>query len=86
MSKENADRVMQVALDAGMTNHKELVNFMGQMQVESGNFKKFEENLHYKPEHLLAKFPDRNGMRTLDQARDIVAGGPQAIRNELYGG
>ena len=86
MSKENADRVMQVALDAGMTNHKELANFMGQMQVESGNFERFEENLHYKPEHLLANFPDRNGMRTLDQARDIVAGGSQAIGNELYGG
>ncbi len=86
MSKENTDRVMQVALDAGMTDQKELANFMVQMQIESGDFKNFEEDLHYRPERLLAKFRSRNGMQTLDQARDIVASGPQAVGNEMYGG
>ena len=86
MSKENADYLMQAAQNAGIADHKELANFMGQMQIESRNFDSFEEDLHYRPEQLLKKFKDRNGLQTLDQAREIVAGGPEAIANEIYGG
>ncbi|MPW00399.1 peptidoglycan-binding protein [Bombella apis] len=85
MSKENADLVLKTAMDSGITSRKELANFMGQMQVESGNFQHLEENLHYSPERLLELFPDR-GVKTLDQARAIVAGGPESIGNAVYGG
>ena len=86
MFKENADRVMQVALDAGITDRKELANFMGQMQIESGNFNHFEEDLHYHPERLLQNFKGHNGLESLDQARVITAGGPEAIAEAAYGG
>ena len=86
MSKENADLVLKAAMDSGITSRKELANFMGQMQVESGNFQHLEENLHYSPERLLEVFLNRNGMKTLDQARSIVAAGPESIGNAVYGG
>ena len=86
MPNENADCVMQVAINSGITNHKELANFMGHMQVESGNFTHFAENLHYSPERLLAVFRGHNGLKTLNQAQKIVAGGPEAIGNAIYGG
>ena len=73
-------------MDSGITSRKELANFMGQVQVESGNFQHLEENLHYSAERLLKIFPDRNGLKTLDQARSIVAAGPEAVGNAVYGG
>ncbi len=85
MSKENADLVLKAAMDSGMTNRKELANFMGQVQVESDNFQHLEENLHYSPERLLELFSNR-GVKTLDQARSIVAAGPEAVGNAVYGG
>ncbi|MBA5726974.1 glycoside hydrolase family 19 protein, partial [Bombella mellum] len=85
MSKENADLVLKAAMDSGITSRKELANFMGQVQVESSNFQHLEENLHYSPERLLELFSDR-GVKTLDQARSIVAGGPESIGNAVYGG
>ena len=85
MSKENADLVLKAAMDSGITSRKELANFMGQVQIESGNFQHLEENLHYSPERLLEVFPNR-GVKTLDQARSIVAAGPEAIGNAVYGG
>ncbi|MBA5726957.1 peptidoglycan-binding protein [Bombella mellum] len=85
MSKENADLVLKAAMDSGITSRKELANLMGQVQVESGNFQHLEENLHYSPERLLEVFSKR-GVKTLDQARSIVEGGPEAIGNTVYGG
>ena len=85
MSKENADLVLKAAMDSGITSRKELANFMGQVQVESGNFQHLEENLHYSPERLLKLFSNR-GVKTLDQARSIVAAGPEAVGNTVYGG
>ena len=86
MSKDNADLVMQVALDSGISDHRELANFMGQMQVESGNFNNFEENLRYRPEHFLETFRGHNGLSTLDQARVIIAGTPKTVAEAAYGG
>jgi len=85
-SKDNADYLMQVAMKNGIEDHQELGNFMGQMQVESGNFASMNENLHYSGERLLAVFPGRNGMNDLKKANEIAAGGPEVIANEIYGG
>jgi putative chitinase len=86
MSKENADFLMQAAMDSGITSHRELANFMGQMQVESGGFAHMEESLHYSPDRLLSVFGGRNGISTPEQARAVVSGGPEAIANAVYGG
>ncbi|OOG47799.1 hypothetical protein B0E50_10110 [Rhodanobacter sp. C01] len=85
-SKDNADYLMQVATANGIQEYRELGNFMGQMQVESGGFASMNENLHYSGERLLAVFPGRNGMSDLKKANEIAAGGPEAIANEIYGG
>jgi Predicted chitinase len=85
-SKDNADYLMQVAMNSGIRDHQELGNFMGQMQVESGGFSSMNENLHYSGERLLAVFPGRNGMNDLKKANEIASGGPETIANEIYGG
>lgn len=45
---------------------------------------KYEENLNYKPDRLLALFPKKVG--TLVNAQQICSGGAQSIANFLYGG
>jgi putative chitinase len=85
-SQGNANYLIRVALDAGITNRAELAHFMGQMEVECGGFVSMNERLGYRPERLLEVFPERNGMDTLAEARAIVAGGRQNIANAIYGG
>jgi putative chitinase len=85
-SKENADYLLQQAMNAGIRNPKELANFMGQMQVESGNFVRMDENFHYSGARLLAVFRGRNGMKTIKDANAIAAKKPEEIADALYGG
>lgn len=85
-SKDNADYLMQAATNAGMTDRRELANFMGQMQVESGGFARMDENLNYSGARLLEVFPGRNGMNDRSAADRIAAGGPEAVANAIYGG
>lgn len=84
--KENADFLFDYAMKHGITSSKALANFMGQMQVESGNFSSMNEGLHYKPERLLEVFKGRNGINTLEQAKQVTSGTQQEIANKLYGG
>lgn len=85
-AKENADYLMDAAMKAGITDPKELANFMGQMQVECGGYASMNEGLGYSGSRLLEVFPGRNGMDTLGKANAIAAGGPESIANEIYGG
>ena len=85
-SQENGNYLMQAAINAGIRNPKELANFMGQMQVESGEFSKTEENLHYSGHRLLQLFRGRNGLKTSEQANAIAAGGPEKVAEAIYGG
>ena len=85
-SKDNADYLIQQAHDHGISDNRELANFMGQMQVESGGFSRMNENLNYSGHRLVEVFPGRNGMRTLEQANAVASGGPEAVANEIYGG
>lgn len=85
-SKDNADYLLKQAQAHGITDTRELANFMGQMQVESGGFSRMNENLNYSGERLLEVFPGRNDMNTLAQANAVAAGGSDAIANKIYGG
>lgn len=85
-AKENADYLMDAATKAGITDPKELANFMGQMQVECGGYSSMNEGLGYSGSRLLEVFPGRNGMNTLAEANKVAAGGQEAIANEIYGG
>ncbi|WP_386824295.1 hypothetical protein [Lysobacter brunescens] len=55
-STENADYLIKQAMQAGITNPRELAIFMGQMQVECGGFRSMHEGLNYSPERLLQVF------------------------------
>lgn len=70
----------------GITNMLDQARFYAQLHVESGGFKRLEENLNYSPSRLLAVFPGRNGVSTIDKAKLVCAGGPRAIANHVYGG
>jgi putative chitinase len=86
MSRENADYLLRRAREAGVTDPKELANFMGQMQIESGGYARMSENLHYSGKRLLEVFPGRNGLDNVADANRIAAGGPESIANAIYGG
>lgn len=68
---------------AGITGKGAQANILAQISAESGGVAK-SENLNYSPERLLAMFP--NQVKTIEQAKQIVAQGPEAIGNVIYGG
>lgn len=82
----NRDFLLQRAYESGIRDPRELAAFMGQMQVESRSFASMHENLGYSAERLHEVFPDRNGMNTLAEARDVVRGGREQIAETIYGG
>jgi len=86
MSRENSDYLLRRAREAGITDPKELANFMGQMQIESGGYTRMSENLHYSGKRLLEVFPGRNGLDNVADANRIAAGGPESVANAVYGG
>jgi putative chitinase len=84
--KESADYLLQYAQSKGITDRKELSNFMGQMQYESRNFSSLEESFDYSGKRLYQVFPGRNGMNSLAKADDIAKGSPKDIADAVYGG
>ena len=82
----NRDYLLLRAYQAGLDDPEELAAFMGQMEIESGNFRSLEENLNYRGERLLEMFKGRNGLDTPEQAKAIAAAGPVAVANAIYGG
>lgn len=70
----------------GITDDGDVARWLAQLSVESGGFTRSVENLNYSAARLLAVFPGRNGMMTLDDAENIVGQGTVAIGNAIYGG
>jgi putative chitinase len=60
-----------------------IAHFLAQLAHESAGFRALVENLNYKPETLLKVFPKRVG--TLANAQKLVAAGPTAIAEAIYG-
>ena len=94
--RSRAESLLVTAYRAGITNPKELANFMGQTQHESQNLRRLEENLNYRGSVLWdtfkgsAKVPPRNGL-TEKEAVDLTAipdrqQRHQAIADKIYGG
>lgn len=61
----------------------EIDDFLGQVLVECAMLTKFEENLHYSAERLMAVWPHR--FPTLEAAAPF-ANNPKALANNVYGG
>jgi putative chitinase len=85
-ARENERYLLARAVAAGITDPRELANFMGQMQVESGGFSRLSENLNYSGRRLFQVFRGRNGLDSLEAAEEISACGPEAIADAVYGG
>ena len=79
----NAASLSSALGNAGITSKTAQANILAQISAESGGVAK-SENMNYTPESLLKAFP--NQVKTIEQAKSIVAQGPEAIGNVVYGG
>ncbi len=77
-------QVAKMAMDAGITDKTELAMFMAQTAHESMGFKKLKEDLRYSPERLYQVFGKYGRVKSLEHAREIVAGGPKMIADTVY--
>lgn len=76
--------IMKEMIKAGFTDPRLIAEMLALANFESGGFKNTAEGMNYKPGRLLEIFPGR--VKSMAQAQQIVAGGPQAIANAVYGG
>lgn len=88
--RERAESLLVTAYRSGITDPKELANFMGQVQHESQNFTKLEENLNYSGTRLYEVFGKRNGL-TPERAEVLASiknrtERLQAVGEHVYGG
>ncbi len=67
----------------GITTPLRVAHFLAQLAHESAGFKALVENLNYRAETLVKVFPKRVG--TLANAQSLVAQGPAAIAEAIYG-
>lgn len=94
--RERAESLLVTAYRSGITDAKELANFMGQTQHESQNFSRLEENLNYRGSVLWDTFKGggkvlpRNGLTETEAGELAAIEDPQqrreAIANKIYGG
>lgn len=68
----------------GITDETEIANIFAQMQAESGGDAAKRESMAYSASRLLEVFPKK--FRSIADAQAVVAGGPEAIGNRIYGG
>jgi putative chitinase len=78
-----AEGLAQKLGSAGIKDKTAQANILAQIQAESGGVAK-SENMNYSPEALLKTFPKQ--VKSIEQARQIVSQGPEAIGNVVYGG
>jgi predicted chitinase len=55
--RQSAESLLVAAYRSGLTDPKELANFMGQVQHESQSFSRLEENLNYSGSRLYVSHP-----------------------------
>ena len=68
---------------AGISDPTAQANIMAQIERES-RFAPKSENMNYSPERLMQTFPKY--FKNIDQAKAVVAQGPEAVANIVYGG
>jgi putative chitinase len=78
--------INSLASEWGITTKAQFCLFLANVLVESGGFndKDLRENFNYKPERLQKTFSKYIG--SVDQARALLAKGPEAVANHVYGG
>jgi len=78
-----SDQLIKKMSAAGITDKTAQANILSQVNAESGGVAK-SEKLNYSPEQLLKQFPKQ--VASIEQARQVVAQGPEAVGNLVYGG
>lgn len=75
-----------MAKDWGIQTKAEMCLFLANVLVESQGFndKDLRENFNYKPENLYNTF--KKYIASEDDARKLLAKGPEAVANRVYGG
>lgn len=78
--------INSMAAEWGITTKAQFCLFLANILVESCGFndKDLRENFNYRPEILHKTFKKYIG--SVDQARALLAKGPEAIANHVYGG
>lgn len=92
-AKEYSLPIERACIRWGIIEGEDKARFIAQLHVESGGFRHVEELTGYSAKGLLSVFgptrynPNgRNGLKTMAQARALVAAGPRAVFNHVYGG
>lgn len=80
----NRAKMMAEMIAQGVTSPVEQAMILAQMHVESGGFTQLEENLNYRAEKLVQMFSAAKKLG-IDAVRNIVAQGPAAIGDLIYG-
>ena len=83
--KANADWLRQIELQApehGIDTPNEIASFLAQFGHETGGFTRFEENLNYSAERLMAVWPSRFPDLTV---ATTFAHNPELLANSVYG-
>ena len=87
--RQRAEALLVTAYRNGITDPRELANFMGQVQHESQNFSRLEENLNYRGSVLWdtfkggGKVPPRNGLTEKEAGELAAIEDPQQRRQAI---
>lgn len=84
-AKQFARPIEDACIRWGIIDGRDKARFIAQLHVESNGFNHVAELTGYSVKGLLATFPGRNGL-TPAIARQLVAAGPRAVFNFIYGG
>ncbi|MNM09007.1 hypothetical protein D3C81_190870 [compost metagenome] len=76
--------IIREMLKQGFTDPRQIAEMLALTNYESGGYSKTTENMKYSsPEQLVKLFKEVTNM---EQARQLIAAGPVAIANTVYGG
>lgn len=85
-AKQFSKPIEDACIRWGIIQGVDKARFIAQLHVESNGFNNIAELTGYSAKGLLATFKGRNGLQTMEQARALVARGPRAVFNHVYGG
>ncbi len=83
-----AQAIEKICAEHKISSELEKSHFIGQMMVESQNFKKVEENLNYTVKRMAEVWPNRyaNGKVPNQRAKAIGDYNPRGLANDTYNG